>query len=632
MTTRSVRWVWVLGILAGCSAGDSNVIVDADSGVPSDVRLDRPVPVDLGEIPGGPCTDTDGDGLADGVEGAPSTDTDGDGMPDFRDTDSDNDGFSDAQEARRSYPGFESMQRNLVCGGSGDNCDGPMDSVSNWRDTDSDNDGLTDAEERAAGSNPCAADSDGDGATDLIERTAGSSPTDRMSQPPAGSLYVVLPYYAPPASMPREQRDFSFTTTIREADVFFLVDTSESMQPVIDNLRANFTRTIVPGVRRAIPDVRMGVGAFDSMPVCAATTDISICRSQDGQAGRPGDYALWVRQPITDNVDLVQTSFNSMRTIEQDTMGAATGQRFGADSPENATEAAYEVIEGSGARGFEGDAAALRSVRNALDPTGNGWVPRVDPARDCGSRPGDVRYGWGCFGEGRVPIVVLTSDAAWYDGCIGGSRTSTQGHNCNELVTALNNHGGFFLGVDVSAQGLGGPTYSNAEVVAMRTRTTDENNRPIVFGPGRGGIGGVSQGLTDAISRLANLSRQDITTRNVPDAMATGLPTGRSTADFIRSVVPLRGDPEMPTGYERRDMTTFYGVLPSTPNPAMPGTRRPTQVTFRVDFFNDFAEGGDRARLYQATIEVLGRARSVVDRRPVFIVVPARGSGIGAPG
>ncbi len=37
------------------------------------------------------------------------------------------------------------------------------------------------------------------------------------------------------------------------------------------------------------------------------------------------------------------------------------------------------------------------------------------------------------------------------------------------------------------------------------------------------------------------------------------------------------------------------------------------------------------ARLYRATIEVLGRGGAVADTRPVFIVVPAQGGGPVAP-
>lgn len=607
---RFLKWVRASLLLsittAACSPLDiDSVIVPNDAGQPRDVtRSDSGAAVgDASRVDGGllACADSDGDGLSDQVEGAPRTDTDGDGTPDYMDTDSDGDGFSDADEARRAYPNFASMPREVTCGTSGDNCDAPDDVLPNYRDTDSDNDGLTDHEELTLGTNPCAADTDGDGATDLIESAAMSNANDGMSRPPENSLYVVLPYYPPPMMGPREHREFSFATRIRAADVFFLVDNSASMEPIINNLRTNLSTTIVPMIQRAIPDIRVGVGSFDSMP-----------DGRGGDAGRPGDYTLWIRQAISPDVSASQRALNTMNTINHDTGGAFVG----GDTPECQTEAAFEVIDGAGSRGHETDPEARISVRNALDPRGNGWVPRVDPVTDCGSRPGAERYGWACFNEGRVPIIVLASDATWYDGCAGGSPRSLYGHNCDQLVTALNTRGGFFVGIDV---GRVGSTQANSLIVAQRTRTTDGSGMPVAFDT-RGNVAAAASQIVDAITRLAGQSRQDITTRVRPDAMAMGLPMGRTTADFIKSVVPLRGEPEPPDGYERRDMTTFYNVAPST------------RVIFNTEFYNDFMEGGATARLFHATIEVLGRANAVVDSRPVFIVVPARGAGIGVPG
>ena len=604
MKRRYGRLSW-LAVLAACSpSGNDTVIIGPDSGVRRDTGVGRDGAPLRPDGSTGTCVDTDGDGLSNAVEGAPTQDTDRDGMPDYMDTDSDDDGYTDADEARREYPRYDSMARTLTCGGAGDNCDG-TDSVPNQRDSDSDDDGLTDREEFMAGTNPCNPDTDGDGATDLIEAAAMSDGRSGDSRPPENSLYVVLPYYPPPMTGPHEFREFSFSTRIRLADVFFLVDNSASMQPIIDTLRTNLG-TIVTGIQTQIPDVRVGVGSFDSMPFLPS-----------GQPGSPGDYTLWIRQAMSPDVAASQRAFNTMRTIDDDT----GGRFFGGDNPEDQTEAIYEVIAGGGSRGHEGDAAALRSVRNALDPAGNGWVPRVDPARDCGATATNPRYGWGCFGEGRVPIVVLASDAPWYDGCFAiDARTyrSTQGHNCDEVVTALNARGGFFVGIDVGA-GIGGATYANSQVLAMRTRTTDASGAPVVFGPGRA-VGAVAAQVVDAVTRLASGSRQDITTRTEGDPAAVGIPMGRTTADFIRAVVPVSGEPAMPTGYERHDMTTFYNVLPST------------RVTFRADFYNDFVEGGASAKLFRATINVLGRGGTVVDTRPVFIVVPARGSGIGVPG
>jgi hypothetical protein len=634
----SIPWL-LTALLAACSSSTPpSTPKDTPDAAPDVAALDAatdivatPDKVPTFDVPPRPdttmvCMDTDRDGLSDDIEGAPRVDTDRDGMPDFMDTDSDDDGYPDSVEADRSYPMFDTSRMMLACGMVGNNCDGALadaaDTIPNFRDLDSDNDGLTDREERTGMTDPCSGDTDGDGVSDLIERAAMSNPRDRMSGPPSNALYVVLPYYPPGRMGPHEFREFTFSTRIRQADVFFLVDNSSSMGMVIANLRTNLRSVIVPGVQRAIPDVQMGVGSFDSMPVPP--------QGCPGRAGPPssnprclrptppttaGDYTLWIRQPITADATAVQRAFDTMRTIDDETMM----EFVGADEPECQTEAAFQILDGAGSRGHESDPAALLSVRNANDPNGNGWVPAVNLMRDCGAR-GTERFGWGCFNDGRVPIVVLASDANWYDGCAAGSPTTPGGigRTCSELIAAYNRRGAFFIGIDVG-DGVEGRTYRNASVVARMTRTLNGMGSPIVFGPGRDGVSGVSAAVVDAIATIAGQSRQDITTRVTPDAMAMGLPMGRTTANFIRAVTPLRGDPGMPTGFDRLDATTFFNVSPTT------------RVTFRADFYNDFVEGGTTARLFTATIDVLGRGGTVVDTRPVFIVVPAQG-GIVTPG
>jgi hypothetical protein len=634
----SIPWL-LTALLAACSSSTPpSTPKDTPDAAPDVAALDAatdivatPDKVPTFDVPPRPdttmvCMDTDRDGLSDDIEGAPRVDTDRDGMPDFMDTDSDDDGYPDSVEADRSYPMFDTSRMMLACGMVGNNCDGALadaaDTIPNFRDLDSDNDGLTDREERTGMTDPCSGDTDGDGVSDLIERAAMSNPRDRMSGPPSNALYVVLPYYPPGRMGPHEFREFTFSTRIRQADVFFLVDNSSSMGMVIANLRTNLRSVIVPGVQRAIPDVQMGVGSFDSMPVPP--------QGCPGRAGPPssnprclrptppttaGDYTLWIRQPNTADATAVQRAFDTMRTIDDETMM----EFVGADEPECQTEAAFQILDGAGSRGHESDPAALLSVRNANDPNGNGWVPAVNLMRDCGAR-GTERFGWGCFNDGRVPIVVLASDANWYDGCAAGSPTTPGGigRTCSELIAAYNRRGAFFIGIDVG-DGVEGRTYRNASVVARMTRTLNGMGSPIVFGPGRDGVSGVSAAVVDAIATIAGQSRQDITTRVTPDAMAMGLPMGRTTANFIRAVTPLRGDPGMPTGFDRLDATTFFNVSPTT------------RVTFRADFYNDFVEGGTTARLFTATIDVLGRGGTVVDTRPVFIVVPAQG-GIVTPG
>ncbi len=551
----------------------------------------------------GPCLDNDMDLVNNATEGAPTLDTDGDGIPDYLDTDSDNDGFMDIDEARRGYPGYLMAEETWhVCGSMPDNCDGDL--LPNERDLDSDNDGLTDHQELTHRTNPCVADTDGDGYSDLVEVVAGSDPLDPHSTPPAGNIYVTLPYYAPGIHGPHTHQRFTFQTHIRQADVFFLVDNSASLDRVIDSLRTSLRSSIVPGIQAAISDIRFGVGSFDSMPEIDTAAGIGA----DGRPGSPGDYTFWLRQRMTTDVGAVQTAFDGMHTIAVDTMG----QYQGADEPECQLEALYETIAGTGTRTHDTDPAALRSTTNALDAMGNGWVAAMSPARDCAGAT--APFGWACFETGRVPIIVLLSDSHWYDGPYAGSPVSRFGHRYADLVPAMTSHGAYYVGIDVSTAGTSGYTYANSVLLARATRTFNAMGTEVVFATGSAGLDTIAGNIVTAISTLVNQARQDITTTVQSDPMATGLGT-HTTADFVRAITPASGTPPAPTGYNSADATTFYGVLPTT------------QVTFDVDLYNDFVPGGMTAQLFQATINVLGRAGTTVDHRQVYIVVPVTGGG-----
>lgn len=106
--------------------------------------------IEVGTNPSSPL-DTDDDGLIDALES--SADTDGDGQADSADADSDNDGIPDGVEAG-SVPGALR--------------DSDGDGVPDHLDRDSDDDGLPDAIE--AGRSPSTpVDSDGDGSPDYLD-------------------------------------------------------------------------------------------------------------------------------------------------------------------------------------------------------------------------------------------------------------------------------------------------------------------------------------------------------------------------------------------------------------------------------------------------------------------------------
>jgi hypothetical protein len=538
--------------LGACNAGRSNTFGRGDSGVRD---TGGSFLIDTNSSTGScdATMDTDGDGIADGAEG--NGDFDGDGTPNYLDDDSDGDGTPDSVER-----------------GSGPNACAPANSDGDPRpdflDLDSDNDGLPDATERASGSNPTNPDSDGDGIDDLTETAAGTSPTDETSRPPETTLYVILPYGE------TAEREFDFSTRIRAADICFVVDTTGSMAGTITQVQTTLESTIVPGIVSAL-----GAGA-DARYAMTAHGDF-----QEGGGNYTGNVQVFQR--MTSDVAAVRRATGSLRADN------------GGDWPESQTTALHALIDGHGTPNYAGTATR-----------------RMDPVSDCGDGPDDpASFGWCCFREGRVPIMVLFSDAPWHNGvdgidgvAPGGNfyRSTPTAATWPQLVSAMTSRGAYFVGIDVG----GGQTSMNSRELAMLTGTVDGAGNPIAF---MGSASSVASSVVDAVQRIAGTTRQDITTRVDPNLAETRIAAPNTTASFIEAVVPTRGIPDAPEGFDRMDATTFYNVAPST------------RVTFRVDFQNDFQMGTDAAQVFRATIVVLGRAGSEVDRRDVFIVVPPTG-------
>jgi len=193
------------------------------------------------------------------------------------------------------------------------------------RPGDRDADGLPDADETARGTNPDDDDTDGDGVSDGVEVLAGTDPTDPASTIPSTDFYVILPHGGTP-----ELRELEFTARLGKGDVFFLVDTTGSMGLAIGNVRDSLSRTIVPAVRDAIADVRMGVGDYRDFP--------------SGEYGASGDWPYRLRQAMTDDVSAVQSALGGL---------SAGG---GADGPESMLEGLHGAVTGGSAAGTFGTA------------------------------------------------------------------------------------------------------------------------------------------------------------------------------------------------------------------------------------------------------------------------------------
>lgn len=506
------------------------------------------------------CVDADGDGISDLIEGAPSRNSDADATPDYMDTDSDNDGFSDRVEAARAYPGFSTGSAGLMCGAAADNCDSAMDGRPNYIDLDSDNDGVTDADERARNTNPCARDTDGDGLTDLVEQIARTDPTMSSSRLPATALATELPF-RPGGVGPVDNQELAFTLQARPADVMFVIDSTGSMQVTITQLQTAGSAIIdaVTTQLGASADVRFGVADY-----------------RDFGEGDGSSYAFNVRQRLDRNRALTQAA---LRSFSADA---------GGDTPEATVPALYGLLNG----------LALPNYRGAFN--------RSATAADCG---GDATaFGWGCFLPGRTPIFIVYSDAGWHNGPGSTSNfyAGTPGTpTYSQLTAEMTRRGARFIAVDVGT----GRDHSGASArFAADTNNVPASGSPYVF---IGSASATQSQVTSAVTTIAGQGRSTVSTAVIADPTETRLPSGRTTGEFIRTINPLRGVPDAPTGYDRREGATFVGVANGT------------ALTFNTVLANDIVMPGPVDQVFGAYVNLYASGL-FVEQRTFYVLVPAQ--------
>ena len=499
--------------------------------------------------------DGDGDHINDFDEGSGLIDTDRDGIPDSMDLDSDGDGITDANEAGDTDPVTPPV-------------DTDGDGIPDFRDLDSDGDGLSDMAEIAAHTSPTNPDSDGDGVGDLVEVTAHTDPNDPRSNPHAsGDFFFLEPYMAPPSPA----RDtLVFSTNIRRADVFFMIDTSISMQAYIDTIRASLTSRIIPGVVAAIPDVHFGVGQFDICPPAAATHTPGTCRGIEVDQVSTGDTAA------------VGTALTSL-----------TADCSGVHEP----YAQAIVLWASGA-----DAR---------------WPSVIAPA--CASG-----VGLGCMRRDALPILLMIGDEAFTESyntagtacSSGGCATCATYPTVTQIITAVNGIAGRVM--QLGPASMRSPTEWG--MIATGTGAVDATGAPLIF-PAAGSTT-VDAAVVTAISTLAASTPLDITAQARDD-----------TTDAINALSFIsRLETNTHGGVtDPRDMTQIcVGGLPVADlhpvdgvNDTFPNVRPGTPVCFDiVPAMNTTVMPGPDPILVRAYIDVLGDGITVLDTREVFFLIP----------
>ncbi len=573
---------------------------------------------------GGPgcadTTDTDGDGIADSLEGA--DDVDGDGKPNPDDTDSDGDGVSDADEAANPLldPSQPGQSRDAPCDALADSDgDGSADAY----DKDSDNDGLSDKQESSFdpdGKLGCkvTADCDGDGVIDLIEAAAGSSPTDGESMPEDPALFFVLPF-----KEGEKTQDFTFSTGVAKADIYFMIDTTASMQPAIDSLKASISTEVIPSILNGdlaadppvppIDDVWIGMGSVRDVPW--------------GTYGQAGDDLYRHRfeiagQTITGNVTPPKQVGGTFAAPDNVTkiLGSLTAAG-GGDAPEATTQALW--------------IAATNNLFAAT--TGGLWSPASPYPAPC---PEIDMLGVPCFRKDSIPIFVLVTDAAFHNGplavnnydpaVVGGTKTYA------DTSAALNAISAKIVGVPVNT---GTPGAARKDLGDLADETGSKYHDPQFGGTDRALVsetdvtsGGVSGEVVRLLGLLSGAGLHDVTTARSnyscaggvdctgdgkpdlayqnPPVMEGGAPF--DAAKLIKAVVPVESA-AIPEPYGSLDPTTFFAV------------RGAAELSFRVHAQND-VWAPDTLQVLRAKIlvqtpsgQLLGGAQGV---KLVYFVIP----------
>lgn len=493
--------------------------------------------------------DTDGDSISDLHEGraAGEVDNDADGTPDYLDGDSDRDGIIDADEA-----------------GDSDVLTPPVDTdgdlIPDFRDTDSDADGLADHLEVEAGTDPTLADTDADGAPDALEVGTGTDPLDASDHPRArGDFVFLMPYEQPPSPA----RDgLSLSTEVRTLDVYFLMDTTSSMNDEIDNLRASLSRTIIPAVRSAVADTWFGVGGFEDYPT--------------GPYGGDMDRPFYQYAQMASSVSGAQGAVDRYNT------------RWGFDRPESIVPALWALATG-------GD-------------LGYG----VPPAPVCAAG-----RGYACFRPQSVPVVVILTDAPshaypgpTYHGSIGAPTWT-------DTLGALNGLGARIVGVSSGDMA----SHNFLAQAALATGTVDASGspEPYVFDVPANGSG-LGSAVVNAITAGASAPMEMSAVVVDLDDPGESLDAPRA---FIDHVVAQPSDGLTCTmglethdrpGLDEDDVADTYRRVP-------PGSPVCFDVVPRV---NTTVEPTDVAQLYRARVEVLGQGVNRLSDHVVHFLVPPR--------
>jgi len=534
--------------------------------------------------------DDDGDNIDDANElgETPLTpvDTDGDGTPDFRDTDTDGDTILDLYESSFDFDtdgtgNWRDLDSDGDCRSDAVESGGMLpprnsddDSRYDFIDRDSDNDGIADGDEdancngaRDAGeTDPADGDTDDDGASDLIEDTAGTDPLNPADNPQAnGDFVFVMPFNEAPSPM---DDDLDFRTALQSLDMYVILDRSGSMSAEITTVKNNLATVVrnltcpplgngVPG--QCIPDLWAGAGTV-------------------GYSGSG-----------------VDTYVNHVDVQPNPSFAAVATNEPGGCCAEPLNFSVYSAITGNGSGAASG--CGLAGVSPRLTCTGS-------PARTAGYQT----FGYPCFREGVIPVVLLATD----EPPISAGDTNHCPDWTNVIAPIMNQRGGKLVGI-LGSGGVGSSVETDLRLMATSTGAVDgaNNNAPLVFdGSNTNSATAIESGMR-ALASGVPLDLAAVPTDDPTD-------TVDAVAQFVHHLETLQlGTAQCANGLMNVD--TNGDTLPDQ----YVNVRAGTPVCWKlVPKMNTTVVTTEQPQLFKATVTVTADGITELDTRTVYFLVP----------
>src|SRR5690606_32688955 len=306
-------------------------------------------------------------------------------------------------------------------------------------------------------------------------------------------------------------------TNIARADIYFLIDTTGSMQSAIDDVNASMMR-IATDVAGLIPDAQFGVGHYDDFPVDPYgnrqgeelgfyVTPLRACFF-DFECSGPGAFCAapgyCANTLILPRDDAPYTHLVDI-TGDLTRVNAALALRVngGNDIPESGTEALFLAATGMG--------LTYPNTR-----TGTSTIA----AKTCAPVAGETepRRGYPCFRPGALPIIVTVTDAPFHNGTTAttadwtvpySGTVAAAAHSFTQAVDALVALGARAIGVNVGTSTVGTAAGQDLAELARRTGTVSASGAPLVY---TGAPSTTSTQIIEGIRTVASGTPQDVST------------------------------------------------------------------------------------------------------------------------